>query len=216
MKKEEKVYKTNTKIIKKLLILMAIVLVVTILYEPAKYLIIRATLSIYEGHEFANSNITMKLPKAYKEVIEEDEDYQINVSGVEGEADVKVNQEYLNTLPQKLYKGVNVLNGISMVATEKEVPKKTMLTPEELADRYYVLVQIYFEDAQIGEPIWETVNILGTEGAKVFVDIDDKTRVGYLIPLDNSELTIEFSGTKENVEKYKNEIEKIVENIKMK
>lgn len=216
MKKEEKVYKTNTKIIKKLLILMAIVLVVTILYEPAKYLIIRATLSIYEGHEFANSNITMKLPKAYKEVIEEDEDYQINVSGVEGEADVKVNQEYLNTLPQKLYKGVNVLNGISMVATEKEVPKKTMLTPEELADRYYVLVQIYFEDAQIGEPIWEAVNILGTEGAKVFVDIDDKTRVGYLIPLDNSELTIEFSGTKENVEKYKNEIEKIVENIKMK
>lgn len=216
MKKEEKVYKTNTKIIKKLLILMAIVLVVTILYEPAKYLIIRATLSIYEGHEFANSNITMKLPKAYKEVIEEDEDYQINVSGVEGEADVKVNQEYLNTLPQKLYKGVNVLNGISMVVTEKEVPKKTMLTPEELADRYYVLVQIYFEDAQIGEPIWEAVNILGTEGAKVFVDIDDKTRVGYLIPLDNSELTIEFSGTKENVEKYKNEIEKIVENIKMK
>lgn len=218
--KQKVVYKTNKKLLKKLLITILIIFLIIVLFYPVKKGIELLYLNSWKRHNIEAYNFSLSLPRAYKDIeIEEDERYGIESSIFNTESSVEINEEYVSKKPEVVYNAGNVLNGISLMIQCLNT-ERTTKTLDDIAESHHVLVTINYEDEyEIGALEKEYVEILGSEGVKASIDLEDdekevKTLVTYLLPLEDKEITIMFMGTKENITKSMDEIEKIISKIK--
>lgn len=216
--KEKIVYKTNKKLLKRLLIGMLIIFLVMIFATPIKNGVELLYLKSWTWHEIENFDFSIKLPRAYKAFDVEDDDQGITSSIFNTEVSVEVNEEYVSKVPETVYSGGNILNGVSLMIQCLET-ERTTKTLDDIAESHHVLVKIYYEDEyEIGELNKEFVEVLGENSVKTIIDMKEKdatkTLITYLVPLKDKEITLMFLGNKDNISNSMNEIEKIVNKMK--
>jgi len=97
--------------------------------------------------------------------------------------------------------------------------EKTSLTLEEICERYAVMFQIYNEERKIIDTKNEKVNIDGNEVGKVTLKVkgesEDSIVIAYLMSLENKEITVTFIGQESSIIRNENEINKIINSIKV-
>lgn len=214
----KKVYKANTQVIKKILIGLVILFLLILLALPVKNGVQYIYLNSLKSYEISKYDIQFKIPRAYKALEEKDNSSEGISSLISTNTNVKVNEEYVSQRPEVVYSGGNPLNGISMMVQCLSTAKTTK-SLEQIADNQHVLVRIYYEDNyKISEPVKEFITILGVDAVSTTTELTNKkgtkTLIQYLVPMEDKEITITFMGSKENVSKSKNEIEKIVKSFK--
>lgn len=216
----KKIYKTNKKLLKKILVGVILILLICILYKPVTNWLKYSYLNTWTWHEIEKYDFSVKLPRAYKDLEAPNNDKTGIISSVfKTETEIEVNEEYVSKKPEVVYNGGNILNGISLNVQVLETSKTTK-TLDEIAESHHVLVSIFYEDDYtIGELKNEYLKILGTDAIKATIDISnekvgEKTMITYLVPMEDKEITITFFGKKSVIESQKEEIEKIVGQIK--
>ncbi len=219
MKKTEKiVYKANTKLIKRILLGMLILFIACIFAKPVKNGVEYVYYNTWKNYDLSGYNLKFSLPRGYIEEEIDSDSSILNASAFTTDTNVKVNQEYVTQKPEVIYKGKNKLNGISL-SVEYLNTEKTTRTLDEIAENYYTLIRIYYEDKyKIGEYKKEYVKVLDTDAVRVEVDMTVKenllTFVTYLVPTDTREVTITFLGNSDEIDKNITKIEKIVSKFK--
>lgn len=219
-KKEKKVvYKTNKKLLKRLIIGIVIIFLILVFAAPIQKGIQWLYLNSWTWHDIENYGFSLKLPRAYKDIeFEENDEFSIDSSVFNTETSVEVNEEYISKKPEVVYNGGNILNGVGLTIQCLET-ERTTKTLEEIAESHHILVSIKYDDQyEIGTLEKEYVEILGSEAVKTSIDMsndeESRTLVAYLLPLEDKEITIMFFGDKENISNSMEEIEKIVSKIK--
>lgn len=221
MSSEKKVYKVNTKALKKLFIVAGTVFIIIILLIPIKKGINILYLKSWVWHDISKYNFEVKLPRAYKDISVNNSDITgISSSAYTTDTNVKINEEYVAQAPEVVYYGGNILNGISMMI-QCLTTEKTDRTLDDIADSQHILVKIYYEDDYtIGDAKKEFVTVLDTDAVRTSTDLtaeeEEKTIVNYLVPMEDKEVTITFLGKKASIEKAQEEIEKIINQMKIK
>ncbi|MBQ9313606.1 MAG: hypothetical protein IJ220_01165 [Clostridia bacterium] len=217
-KVEKRVYKTNTKLLGKMLIAIVILFFIVILAVPVKNGITYLYLNSWEWHDISNYNIKFKLPRAYKNLeTTKNNNLDLSSSLISTDTSIKVNENYVSKRPEIVYSGGNTFSGVSLMIQCLATPKTTK-TLEEIADSQHVLVKIYYEDDYtIDEPKKEYVSVLGTDAIRTSTNLINKdgakTIINYLVPMDNQEVTITFMGEQKNVQNAENEIRRIIEQM---
>lgn len=218
MKNEKIVYKTNKKMLKRLIISILIILLVIILTPFA----INGTRNLYLNswtwHKIEEYNFSIKLPRAYKNIEVENKSYGIDSSILNAEVSIEENEEYIQKAPEVVYNAGNILNGVGLTIQCLKTAK-TSKTLDEIADSHHVLVSINYDDQyEIGDLQKEYVKILENDAVMTSIDMKKgkttKTLIAYLVPLKDKEITIMFFGNKENISKSMDEIKEIVSKIK--
>lgn len=221
-KKSEKVtkkvvYKSNKKLMKKLLIWGLIIVFIILIVAPAKYGITMLYYNSWKQYKVEDYDFSFKLPRAFKAQETATQESSISLSSlleedISGDVD-----EYLKK-PQSVYRGGNVLNGIGMLIQCLKT-SKTSRTLDEIADSHEILLEInYGDNYTVKEQSREEVVILGTDSVKMISTIvNDKNSnlfVSYLIPKEDMEITIMFYGSKQSINESSEQIEKIIASIK--
>lgn len=218
---EKKVYKANKKAIIGILLIAFIVFFCGFLIKPIMGGIKNWYLNMWIWHDIPSYNFKIKLPRAYEDAkLKENSESGILSSTFLTDTNITMNEEYVSKSPERVYYGKNSLNGISMMIQCLYTPR-TDRTLEDIADSQHVLIRIHYEDDyQISSPRREYANVLDTLGVRTATDLtNDKgtiTIINYLVPMEDKEVTISFYGEKETVDKYEEEIEKIVSEMKNK
>ncbi len=98
--------------------------------------------------------------------------------------------------------------------------EKTTKSLEEISKNYITMFRIFNENLEILESNIEEVEVGGVPAAKVYIyavttDITKTAAMtAFLIPMDDREITIAFSGTKNLIANSEKEIEKIIKSVK--
>ena len=219
-KETKKVYRANTKALSKIIIAIIVIFFLAIFAIPVKNGITYLYLNTWKTHEISKYHIQLKLPRAYQPLENNSQELsQIASSLISTDTSVKVNEKYVSQMPEVVYSGGSILNGVSLMIQCLSPESKTTKSLDDIAESQHILVHIYYEDDYaISDPQKEYVTIMETEAIRTATDLTNeqgtKTMIHYLIPMEDKEVTITFMGKKENVEKAKSEIEKIVKQMR--
>lgn len=217
-KTEQKViYKSNKKLIKKMLIWGLVMVVVLVLAAPVKYGITMLYYNSFKQYKVEDYNFSFKLPRAFKKQETTNKNSSMNLSSLLNENASGELTEYLKK-PESVYRGGNVLNGIGMLIQCLKTPR-TERTLDEIADSHEILLEInYGDNYTVKEKSRENVVILDTNSIKtVSTIVNDKESnlfVSYLIPKDDMEITIMFYGVEKSIDEASAQIEKIIASVK--
>ena len=215
--KQKVVYKSNKKLIKKMLIWALIIAVVVILAAPVKYGVTMLYYNSWKQYKIADYNFRFKLPRAFKEQETTTKQSTIDLSSLLSESASGDLTELLKK-PESVYRGGNVVNGVSMLIQCLKTSKTTR-TLDEIADSHEILLEInYGDNYTVNEQSREQVVILDTDAiktvSKIVNDRESNLFVTYLIPKDDMEITIMFYGPEESMNEASEQIEKIIASVK--
>lgn len=217
-KTEQKVvYKSNKKLIKKMLIWGIIIVLVLVLAAPVKYGVTMLYYNSWKEYKVEDYSFSFKLPRAFEEQEAVKKESSMNLSSLLNENVSGELTEYLKR-PESVYRGGNVLNGIGMLIQCLKT-SKTERTLDEIADSHEILLEInYGDNYTVKEKSRENVTILDTDAIKTISSIVSKKEsnlfVSYLIPKEDMEITIMFYGSEKSITEASNQIEKIIASVK--
>lgn len=211
---EKRVYKANTKAIKKLLLVVIAIFIVLILVGPIKNGVTYLYLKTWEWHTTEEYGIKYKLPRAFEEVKTSVQSSLLSSAVFTTDTEVKVNEKYVSKTSDIVYSGGNRLNGILLMLQCLKT-EKTNKSLDEIAEGQHILVTLNYEkNYTVGEMQKEEVEVLGIQSVRISETLtkvdEEKMIVSYLVPMDDEEVTIIFFGDKENMIKEDSEIRKIV------
>lgn len=214
------IYKANKKLLVRILLGVLIIFLIILFAPFIKSGVELLYLNSWTWHKIGEYNFSIKLPRAYKdyEVDYAGEKYAINSSIFDVDVTVEENNEYMKKVPETVYNGGNILNGVGLTIQCLKTDKTTK-TLDEIAESHHVLVSINYDDEyEIGELQKEFVKILGNDSVMTSIDMtkgkEEKTLVTYLLPLEDREITIMFFGNRKNISNSIEEIREIVSKIK--
>ena len=215
--KQKVVYKSNKKLIKKMLIYGLVIFLVLILAPIVKYGITMLYYNSWKQYKIEDYNFSFKLPRAFEEQEVVTKESNVNLSSLLSES---VSGELLENLkkPESVYRGGNILNGIGMLIQCLKTSKTTK-TLDEIADSHEILLEInYGDNYAVNEQSREQIVILDTDAIKtVSTIVNDEEKnlfVSYLIPKEDMEITIMFYGSEESMNEASEQIEKIIASMK--
>ena len=217
-KTEQKVvYKSNKKLIKKMLIWVLVIVLVIIFAAPVKYGITMLYYNTWKQYKVENYNFSFKLPRAFEEQEVVKKESSMNLSSLLDESASGEFADYLKR-PDSVYRGGNILNGVSMLIQCLKTPRTTR-TLDEIADSHEILLEInYGNNYEVKEKSREQVVILDTDSMKTVSTIESTKEsnlfVSYLIPKEDMEITIMFYGSEKSITEASEQIEKIIASVK--
>ena len=217
-KTEQKVvYKSNKKMIKKMLIWGLIIIIVFALAAPVKYEIKKLYYNSWKQYKVEDYDFSFKLPRAFKEQEVVKKESSMNLSSLLDENVSGELTEYLKK-PDSVYRGGNILNGVSMLIQCLKTSRTTR-TLDEIADSHEILLEInYGDNYEVKEKSREQVVVLGTDSMKTVSTIvntkESNLYVSYLIPKEDMEITIMFYGSEKSITEASEQIEKIIASVK--
>ena len=219
-KKEVKVYRVNKKLLKRIIIGIIIIVLITFIAFPLTNFVKNMYYSSLVEYKFDKYNFSIKVPRAYEDLtVGENEDYfTLNESAFKTETGIDVDEKYVSKKPTTIFRAGNILNGIYMALSVLET-EKISLTLDEIATNYQATIMANYDDKYtIGNLETEYLTILNGEAIKVKIEMYDKkvsnTFVTYLAPLEDKEVTITFYGKTTEINKNLDEIENIISTIK--
>ncbi len=217
-KTEQKiVYKSNKKLIKKMLIWGLVIVLVLVFAAPVKYGITMLYYNSWKQYKVEDYNFSFKLPRAFEEQEVVKKESSMNLSSLLDESVSGELTEYLKK-PDSVYRGGNILNGVSMLIQCLKTPRTTR-TLDEIADSHEILLEInYGDNYEVKEKSREQVVVLGTDSIKTVSTIvntkESNLYVSYLIPKEDMEITIMFYGSEKSITEASEQIEKIIASVK--
>ena len=217
-KTEQKVvYKSNKKMIKKMLIWGLIIIIVFALAAPVKYEIKKLYYNSWKQYKVEDYDFSFKLPRAFNEQEVVKKESSMNLSSLLDENVSGELTEYLKK-PDSVYRGGNILNGVSMLIQCLKTSRTTR-TLDEIADSHEILLEInYGDNYEVKEKSREQVVVLGTDSMKTVSTIvntkESNLYVSYLIPKEDMEITIMFYGSEKSITEASEQIEKIIASVK--
>lgn len=171
-------------------------------------------------HVFEEYRFELSYPDSYKSVKKSGDDggkitsnIVVSESG-ENLSEYMSNMKFVETLEE--LKDAKKQIRILVEAIEKE---KTTLSLEEICKRHVVMFKIYNEESKVLHSETEIIKLDEKEAGKVTIQIEGKEDnvklVAYLISLDDREITITFIAPEKAMDKFKNELDKIISSLKI-
>ncbi len=177
----------------------------------------------YKTVKVNDYGLQLKYPRAYEDVVKntktdvEQISNQIEVIVEEyeksGDGLLEFTEELINT-KSKVSNITLLIEGI-----KKEKSTKTL---EQICEDYIVMFKVFNSNPTIKSSKYEEVVVNGKNAGRVEIYIEGKDGkscpgiISYLFPLNDREITITFMGTEKLFANNKNEINKIVDSIKIK
>lgn len=177
----------------------------------------------YKTVKINDYGLQLKYPRAYEDVVKntktdvEQISNQIEVIVEEyeksGDGLLEFTEELINT-KSKVSNITLLIEGI-----KKEKSTKTL---EQICKDYIVMFKVFNSNPTIKSSKYEEVVVNGKNAGRVEIYIEGKDGkscpgiISYLFPLNDREITINFMGTEKLFANNKNEINKIVDSIKIK
>lgn len=177
----------------------------------------------YKTVKINDYGLQLKYPRAYEDVVKntktdvEQISNQIEVIVEEyeksGDGLLEFTEELINT-KSKVSNITLLIEGI-----KKEKSTKTL---EQICKDYIVMFKVFNSNPTIKSSKYEEVVVNGKNAGRVEIYIEGKDGkscpgiISYLFPLNDREITITFMGTEKLFANNKNEINKIVDSIKIK
>ena len=172
--------------------------------------------------EVAEYGLTISYPNSYID-IQKDPDYTEGmidkVTSILTKQDID-NPNISVDMVEKIIHAKSDLTGMTIMveAIKKE---KTTKSIEDICKDYIVMFQVFNESEEVIYKDYEETTVDGNIAGRTEIYVTGKTddvypgMVSYLIPLEDREITIVFSGTREMLEYFEKDIQKIINTVKL-
>lgn len=201
-------------------IILISILLLGVLIGIGRFVIKEYMNNKFEKHAIEKYGFEISYPKSYKEVVISGDDKKGILSGITTSESGEQISEYIQNLnfAETVKNLKNEVNGIKLLIEAISI-EKTTLSLEEICDRYVVMFQIYNEERIIKDSKFEIIKINEEDVGKVTIRVkgenEDAMVVAYLLSLDDKEITVTFIGTETLLAKRENEINKIINSLKI-
>lgn len=177
----------------------------------------------YKTVKVKDYGLQLKYPRAYEDVVK---NTKTDVEQISNQIEVVV-EEYeksgdgLLEFTEELINTKSKVSNITLLieGIKKEKSTKTL---EQICKDYIVMFKVFNSNPTIKSSKYEEVVVDGKNAGRVEIYIEGKDGkscpgiISYLFPLNDREITITFMGTEKLFANNKNEINKIVDSIKIK
>ncbi len=174
---------------------------------------------IYSKKTIDEYGLTISYPLSYEDIEEEGfsiEEITANITASVSETN-KENGISLNLVKEVIHaKSDDSKLTLLVEAIKKEKSKKSL---EEICKNYITMFKVFNEDLVVMESDYEIVEVGGYEAGKTTIYVYGKKEnvypgmISYLVPLEDREITIVFSGTKDLITTAEKEINKIINSV---
>lgn len=171
-------------------------------------------------HFIEEYNFEISYPDAYVDISKSGDDESTVLSNLTTKESGEQISEYMQKLNfvETVRDLKNELNGIKMSVEAIKI-EKTELSLEEICNRYVVMFQVYNEDVVLNEIKKEIITLDGKETGKVTIKVDGKVEdsvvIAYLISTQDREITVTFIAPETTVQRFEDEINKIINSLKI-
>ena len=206
---------------KKKKILLAFWIIVLMLAVGAEAILIKSlSLNWYKKVKVEDYGLELSYPRAYVDIEKEESNYEVLTSMIS----TTITEEDKNDgiavdLIKELIHAKSRASKITLLI-EGIKKEKTQKSIEEICRDYITMFKIYNQSLEISDTNYEETEIAGVKCGRVEIFTYGKRAltypgiIAYLIPLDDREITITFTGTKEIFENGKDEINRIINSVK--
>ena len=175
----------------------------------------------YKKVEIEEFGLTISYPRAYIDIpkeVENIEQIANNITAIITETDVDTPGIAVDLVDEIIH-AKSDLTGITIYA-EAIKKEKTTKTIEQICKDYIIMFKVFnsYEEVLVEE--YEEVTVAGQPAGRTEIYVSGKLdfvypgMISYLIPLEDREITIDFSVTKKLLEANKKEINKIINSVK--
>lgn len=177
----------------------------------------------FKDVEVEKYGFTISYPTSYIDVEKEDSDevkkITSRVASILTDQDID-NPRISVDMVEQVIKAKSDLTGMTIMveAIKKE---KTTKTIEDICKDYIVMFQVFNEAEDVIYQNYEETTVDGNPAGRTEIYVTGKTdnvfpgMVSYLIPLEDREITIVFTGTREMLEHFRKDIQKIINTVKI-
>lgn len=172
--------------------------------------------------EVAEYGLTISYPNSYKDLPKEDDNVKEitdKVTSILTKQDID-NPDISVDMVEKIIHAKSDLTGMTIMveAIKKE---KTTKSIEDICKDYLVMFQVFNESEEVIYKDHRETIVDGNPAGRTEIYVTGKTddvfpgMVSYLIPLEDREITIVFSGTREMLEYFEKDIQKIIDTVEL-
>ena len=176
----------------------------------------------FKDVEIAEYGLTISYPNSYVDIpVEKD-----NIDGIVNKVtSILTNQDIDNPnvsvdMVEKIIYAKSDLTGITIMveAIKKE---KTQKSIEDICKDYIVMFQVFNEYEEVIYQNYEETTVNGKPAGRTEIYVTGKTddvfpgMISYLIPLEDREITIVFSGTRGMLDYFAKDIQKIINTVEL-
>lgn len=207
--------------VKKRIITILLIVLLMMVAGSALIVVKETSESWYKNVEIAEYGLQISYPRAYKDIEKEESNVEkigtniettIIEEDKENSISVDLIKELIHAKSQKS-KLTILIEGI-----KKEKTKKTI---EQICKDYMTMFKVYNEDVYVLTDEYYETTLDGVPVGVVEMVVEGKTElvypklVAYLIPLEDREITITFTGTLDLFEENQKEVNKIINSVKL-
>ena len=173
-----------------------------------------------KNHMFEKYNFEISYPDSYKDISKSGDGESSIINNITSNVSGEIISEYMQSLNfvETVRNMKNEVNGIRLIVEAINI-EKTQLTLEEICRRYVVMFRVYNEDVVIQNSKTEIVLLDGREVGKVTLIVKGKNEssviIAYLISLEDREITVTFMTSETNAKLFENEINDIINSLKI-
>lgn len=177
----------------------------------------------YKTVKVKDYGLQLKYPRAYEDVVK---NTKTDVEQISNQIEVVVEEyeksgDVLLEFTEELINTKSKVSNITLLieGIKKEKSTKTL---EQICKDYIVMFKVFNSNPTIKSSKYEEVVVDGKNAGRVEIYVEGKDGkscpgiISYLFPLNDREITITFMGTEKLFANNKNEINKIVDSIKIK
>ncbi len=177
----------------------------------------------FKDVEIEKYGFTISYPNSYIDIEKEDADEVKKITGKV--ASILTDQDIDNPkisvdMVEQVIKAKSDLTGMTIMV-EAIKKDKTTKTIEDICKDYIVMFQVFNESEDVIYQNYEETTVDGNPAGRTEIYVTGKTdnvypgMVSYLIPLEDREITIVFTGTKAMLEYFSKDIQKIINTVKI-
>ena len=173
-----------------------------------------------KSHMIEKYNFEISYPDSYKDISKLGDDESDVLNNMQNIVSGEVISDYMQSLNfvETVKNLKSDVNGIRLIVEAINI-EKTELSIEEICKRYVVMFRIYNEDAIIQDTKSEIITLDGKEVGKVTLKVKGKQEpsviIAYLISLEDREITVTFMTSETNAQLFENEINDIINSLKI-
>ncbi|MBQ8299838.1 MAG: hypothetical protein IJX99_08330 [Clostridia bacterium] len=175
----------------------------------------------YKKVEVEEFGLTISYPRAYVDIPKEKENVEQianNITAIITETDIETPGIAVDLVDEIIH-AKSELTGLTIYA-EAIKKGKTPKAIEQICQDYIIMFKIFNSYEEVLYEEYEEVTVAGQPAGRTEIYVKGEWdyvypgMISYLIPLEDREITIVFSGTKKLLDANKKEIDKIINSVK--
>lgn len=181
----------------------------------------KTSLRWYKNVEIEEYGLTISYPRAYVDIpkkVENIEEIANNITAIITETEVDTPGIAVDLVDEIIH-AKSDLTGLT-IYSEAIKKEKTTKTIEQICKDYIIMFKVFNSYEEVVFEEYKEVTVAGVPAGRTEIYVTGKWdfvypgMISYLIPLEDREITIVFSGTKKLLEANEKEINKIINSVK--